>query len=148
MGITTSKNIDYSKNIFIKICPTYYQYNNYDNYLENKEKYIISYKKLDKNEIIKFMMKHLKKKDNYILNFDDNNNYMIKNIKLDKDYIIINVKYNNIKKNYNIKYYKSYIEDGFYKYFDSGDKKIINKCAKNNNIYFSVAVHNFFEVYQ
>jgi len=76
------------------------------------------------------MMKHLKKKDNYILNFDDNNNYMIKNIKLDKDYIIINVKYNNIKKNYNIKYYKSYIEDGFYKYFDSGDKKIIKNVQK------------------
>jgi len=44
------------------------------------------------------MMKHLKKKDNYILNFDDNNNYMIKNIKLDKDYIIICIKYENIKK--------------------------------------------------
>ena len=43
-------------------------------------------------------MKHLKKKDNYILNFDDNNNYMIKNIKLDKDYIIICIKYENIKK--------------------------------------------------
>jgi len=148
MGNSTSKNIDYSKKIFIKICPIYYQYNNYDNYLENKEKCIVSYKKLDKNEIIKFIMKHLKTKDNYILNFDDNNNYSIENIKLDKDYIIISVQYENIKKNYNTKYYKSYIEDGFYKYFNSGDLKIIKKCAKNNNIYFSANVNNFFEVYQ
>ena len=43
-------------------------------------------------------MKHLKTKDIYILNFDDNNNYSIKNIKLHKDYIIISVKYENIKK--------------------------------------------------
>ena len=148
MGNSTSKNIDYSKNIFIKICPIYYQYNNYDNYLENTDKFIISYKKLDKNEIIKFIMKHLKTKDNYILNFDDNNNYSIENIKLDKDYIIISVKYENIKKNYNMKYYKSYIEDGFYKYFNSGDLKIIKKYAKNNNIYFSANINNFFEVYQ
>ena len=47
-----------------------------------------------------------------------------------------------------MKYYKSYIEDGFYKYFNLGDLKIIKKCAKNNNIYFSVNVNNFFEVYQ
>jgi hypothetical protein len=145
MGNLVSKKIDFSKNIYIKICPIYYQYKNYDDFLENSEKYIISYKKLTKNDIIRFITKQLKN-NNYILEFDKNNNYSIENIKIDKNYIIINIKYKNITKNYNILYYKDWINDGFYKYFGSGDLLTIKKCNKQNNIYFHMG--QIFDVYQ
>ena len=145
MGNLICRKIDFSKNIYIKLSPIYYQYKNYDDFLENKEKYIISYKKLTKNDIIRFMTKHFKN-NNYILEFDNNNDYSIENIKTDKNFIIINVRYKNITKNYNINYYKDWIEDGLYKYFSSGDLLTIKKCSKKNNIYLFMS--SIFEVYQ
>lgn len=46
MGNISSKKIDFSKNIYIKIYPKYYQYDNdkYDNYLDNKDNFLIQYK--------------------------------------------------------------------------------------------------------
>lgn len=143
MGNSISTKIDFSKNIYIKICPIYYQYKNYDDFLENSEKFIVSYKKLNKDDIIKFMNKNLK--NNYILKFD-NNNYRIENIKTYKNFIIITTKYKNITKKYNIKYYKDWINDAFYKYFNSGDLLRIKKYSNKNNIYFNMG--SIFEVYQ
>lgn len=46
MGNISSKKIDFSKNKYIKIYPKYYQYDNnkYDNYLDNKDNFLIQYK--------------------------------------------------------------------------------------------------------
>jgi hypothetical protein len=142
MGNIMSTKIDFSKNIYIKICPTYYQYKKFEDFRDgNAKNFIVSYKKLNKNDIIKFMRKHLKVKNNYILNFDGNDNYSIGNIKTDKNYVIIAVKYKNITKNYNINYVKEYIFEGLHKYFDPEEV-----CLIKNNIYFNKGP--MIEVYQ
>ena len=154
MGNSISKKIDFSKNIYIKICPTYYQYKNYDDFLENEEKYIISYKKLTKNDIIKFMTKQLKN-NNYILEFDNNNNYSIENIKTDKNYILISVKYKNITKNYNGAVSKFRFNKTINKYFKNFLKysiKIINLffiiTCFYKLIYFTINIFIYKNIYQ
>ena len=82
MGNFNNKYIyNFSKNIYIKFYPKYYQYDNYDNYLDNKDKYLIQYK--NKSDIISFMKKQFKVKDNYLFNYNDYNDFLIKNIKIE-----------------------------------------------------------------
>lgn len=75
------------------------------------------------------MKKQFKIKDNYLFNYNDYNDFLIKNIKIDDEYIIITIKYENIINNETkytyISNYKSYIEDSFYKFFLKKIKIII-----------------------
>jgi len=75
------------------------------------------------------MKKQFKIKDNYLFNYNDYNDFLIKNIKIDDEYIIITIKYENIINNETkytyISNYKSYIEDSFYKFFLTKIKIII-----------------------
>ena len=83
-----NNKLDFSKNIFIKINPKYYQYNinHYKNYLEDKNSFLVSYKKCSKEEIIHFMKKECTIKDNYLFNYNNYHNYKIINIKTDKKF--------------------------------------------------------------
>ena len=96
------------------------------------------------------MNKECKVKNNYLFNYQDIDKFKIIKIITDKNFIIIELKYkiNNSKNELiNYKDYKSYIEDSFYKYFSSGDLKII-KHTKKDNIYISIDRNDIKEIYQ